>query len=415
MPRSDDAIPAGVQVRQTLDGVRYALPRRELGVIGQIAWPVALIAGAVAVIPTIVAAALVVSASRGGSSPAGTIGAVAFALVCLVAASPVCSIALAAAIGRTEIDVTKTRIRRLERAGPLRWGRAIAVDTVNALAMRSSGGEPGALRDIGGITALCGSDLTKRAVAIGYPASVLAPITREIGAFLGVPVEIDRDARMRDDEDDLLGDAPHEGALDGVPLYAPTDPPKGSRAHVTRADGELSIRLDARGLWKTKGIFPFAVIWNVFVLAVGGLLMYSAVWGRGGFGAIGFGGLVLSVFLIVGVFVMYWGIRLGTRRAIIDVVGDGLLITQKTAFGDEQHTWTGDQIRTIRVGPSGTKVNDEPVLELQVRVRLGSGATDKHGFFMERDDPVLEWIAAELRAALGVPEQVGGPVPRVRP
>ena len=75
------------------------------------------------------------------------------------------------------------------------------------------------------------------------------------------------------------------------------------------------------------------------------------------------------------------------------MVGSTLLVTRAGLFGQKQQEWQAEDLRTIRLGPSGTEVNDQPINQLHLVPRKGK----KVGMLTERDDDELEWIAAVLR------------------
>jgi len=106
-------------------------------------------------------------------------------------------------------------------------------------------------------------------------------------------------------------------------------------------------------------------------------------------------GTVIFGSIGVGMFFFAW--RSGRRRALIDVVGTDLLVTEQSTGRAKSQSWTRDEIARVVVGKSGMEVNDVPVMELQVWPVNGK----KVGLFRERDDAELRWMAAEIRAALG--------------
>lgn len=91
-----------------------------------------------------------------------------------------------------------------------------------------------------------------------------------------------------------------------------------------------------------------------------------------------------------------FAVRAGRRTAVVDIVRDDLLITRRSVGDAVSRSWHRDEIDRVTVGPSGMEVNDSPVLELQVWPKVGK----KAGFFAERDDGELRWLAAEIRTAL---------------
>lgn len=106
----------------------------------------------------------------------------------------------------------------------------------------------------------------------------------------------------------------------------------------------------------------------------------------------------LALFWAVGVGLLLASINMGRRRAIIDVVGGTLLISQPSPFGTLQREWSAEQIDRVVTGPSNMKVNNVPVIELQVHPRTGK----KFGCLSQVNDAELHWLAAEINQALGL-------------
>lgn len=193
----------------------------------------------------------------------------------------------------------------------------------------------------------------------------------------------------------------------------PRDRPESSKAIVDRTSDQLSVELPAPGLWRGKGgALAFGTFWLLFTIAhsiflVGGALSPRMWW------LLFFLVPFYAIFYAVGIFMIGWGIHAGTNRTTIDVVGGQggtLLIAEKSRIKGRVIEIEGDNIGSLRVGPSGTKVNDEPVLCLRIRlnekVRVGNRKRrDRLKLWSERQDPELRWLAATLRHELGLPTE----------
>jgi len=126
---------------------------------------------------------------------------------------------------------------------------------------------------------------------------------------------------------------------------------------------------------------------------------------------------VLTLSGSVGVWLLVSSISMGKRFTILDVVGDSLLISSTSPFRSRQHTFLAADLHSIKAGPSGTEINDVPVLELQIRHYPASPETGrsehaaKLGLLLSRSDEELEWLAALLadRLRLGPPPPDRGP------
>jgi hypothetical protein len=107
--------------------------------------------------------------------------------------------------------------------------------------------------------------------------------------------------------------------------------------------------------------------------------------------------LILALFWMAAIGFLLGAINMGLRRAALAVTGGSLLVIQTGIFGSKRRQWEPGDVEAIACGPSGLEVNSVPVLELQIHD--GGG---KFGLLSGRSDAELEWIASELRQALGV-------------
>ena len=84
----------------------------------------------------------------------------------------------------------------------------------------------------------------------------------------------------------------------------------------------------------------------------------------------------------------------------VEVPGTPEEVWQAIATGNGTTAWfTRAEIAAIRVAPSGVKVNNRDIIELQIHLADGR---PKLGLLSERKDDELEWVAAVLRRTLGV-------------
>ena len=113
--------------------------------------------------------------------------------------------------------------------------------------------------------------------------------------------------------------------------------------------------------------------------------------------------ILASPFLITGLAMMVRAWTLGQRTALLTVDPDGLSIDRHSPFRDERNHFSRHIIDEVRVGPSGMKVNDTPVMELQVWVK-GEKAL---GMLSQCTAEQCQEIAVALRPGLGLqPGQV---------
>jgi hypothetical protein len=350
---------------------------------------------------------------------------------------------LAALFGHREIEIRGDSIRTFERFGPLwrskRWklAKVFKFDCVDPSG-DNDGNIPGYLeRFYALLVRLNGGG--QGMLAWGYAPELLRPLAAALTesgnmALVRIGQEgtiFSPDAAVSDDEDpddedledeDLddedeaekseedwsdAGDAPGD-------LEPALTQPAGSKIAVDEFEGGLTMQVPPAGLWKgTSGMFFFALIWNgfmtVFTSAVvcGGLNAENkpdetALW---------IFPLVLSLFWAVGIGVLLGALNMGRRTAMFAIAGGNLLVMQKGIFGTKRREWPVEEVSSIITGPSGMKVNDREVPQLQIHA---SG--EKLGLLTGRDVAELEWLACELRSAWRAANSSGQPrAPSLKP
>ena len=197
-------------------------------------------------------------------------------------------------------------------------------------------------------------------------------------------------------------DLPNETSDAAEPAAAETPLPQPANSPITieRFPDGLTITVPPAGLWKgTHGLFVFAILWNGVIGVLTPLLLVGIFTGKGvEQGAALIAPAVLSIFWLVGIGILLGALNMGRRQAAIAVTGGMLMVIQTGLFGTKQRQWAATEISRICAGHSGMEVNDKPILELQI---YGQGA-GKLGLLAGRTDDELNWIASELRVALGV-------------
>lgn len=325
-------------------------------------------------------------------------------------------------IGRAGVQIEGENIIAIERMPFRSWKRTFKMSDVTKVEISGPSGsdapasdrstkKPGPMSDMVGIMVYF--DKKKKALAVGYPLGLLEPLAVQVADHINagrrepVEVEVFRGTIEELRAKNLADEAPMGVADDAE---AAPDQPSGSEAVVTDRGSELSIELPPAGLNKgSKGLFAMAVFWNALVWLIAGGFGVAALNGNGLKGEellilVG----VLLLFGSIGVWILISSISMGKRYTIIDVVGDSLLISTTTPFRSRQHTFLAEHIDSIKAGPSGTEINDVPVLELQIRhypvsPETGRSASRaKLGLLSSRPDDELNWLAGLLRQRLNV-------------
>jgi len=206
---------------------------------------------------------------------------------------------------------------------------------------------------------------------------------------------------------DALGERAWGGSQDqaaGVEDSEIPAQPAGSRCVLDMQDNGLTLTVPPAGIVKgSKGLFTFGLFWSLITMGIAVAFAMSAISGQGiGGGDLAgllFAGLLLLVFSGIGIWMLIWSIHVGKRRAIFDVVGSSLVVSRQGLFGLKQDEMSADQIESIDLGPTGTKVNNKDINALVIHRGRSLG---KLMLLSQLDDEEIRWIAAVLRVALGV-------------
>ena len=177
--------------------------------------------------------------------------------------------------------------------------------------------------------------------------------------------------------------------------------PDGSQIVVNNRPEGLTIDIPPAGLRRgSKGLFFFAIFWNGFMTVFTTFSLFALTQGNGPKDGLWIMVAFLTLFWLIGVGLVVAAINMGIRRAAIAVARGRLLVIQTGLFGEKKHEWDADEIKDVCAGPSGMKVNDVDVLELQVHTLDGK----KQGFLSGRRDDELYWLVATISERLRKPD-----------
>ena len=380
-----------VQAHVLPDGVRYVLPKRDLG-------PLRWVGVAIAASSLFFMAPAARSILTQGQSGWGPFDLIFVVIPLLMGLVPI-ALGLMIYKGHCEIVVTRDRVRVTERAGLFRWSRSKPRDVIKHLeVLHSSRKNPLAaenpLSDLAAIKADCGNK-GPFLLAAGYPVALLRGLADELAERLDRPSR----NKLVDDRDEP-GVTVRERVISSSDLSEESDrhrhdvfdQPADSRVTFDEIDGGISLNVPPAGVIKgSKGLIFMAVFWLVITggITTAMALSQDAPW---------FVFLFMSLFWAAGIGMLVAAIHMGRRRAVLDVIGDTLLVTESGLFGTKQHEWPADQIRDVRMGFSGMKVNNKPVMQLRIQPVAG----EKLGIFTGRKKDELRWLATTLRQALGM-------------
>ena len=309
--------------------------------------------------------------------------------------------------GHAELLMTATHAKGIDRCGPFRYTRNIPLDDIARLVIDVSPVEvdnkpvrEGPWSDLGALLAerRAGNGGRPSVLVIGYPRAVLASLAEQVrvrlGPDAGGAVEV-----ITRDEHGVVG---NEAGEEVIPQQ-----PAGSTAVLERTPEGVSILLPPRGFLKgSKGLGCFSIFWLGFVSIFGSVSVGIAVNGGSILNALPFLG-VSALFGAIGLGMFFAAVRSGRSGAVIDVVGDDLLISKQSTGAPKTMSWHRSELDRVMVGKSGMEVNDVPVMELQIWPVGGK----KVGLFAEREDAELKWMAGEIRAALRLGGRDRTPLP----
>lgn len=396
------------------DGVRYVLPRPPVGQRiggGIVLFIFGSVFGGFAAFWIYGAA----GGLSGGQSAPGVMGIIfpLFGLPFLFIGLGIMLAGLAAMFGQGEIEISRGRVCSVLRMGALRFRmRRVAEDQIKQLVVRKrppSQSQNGAARSSSYRLIAKLSSGTERVFCFAEKP-VLVALAGEIARRLSLeaPDQLDGqdnvDVEIDDEEPDDLDiddeateyDERLSAALGSTSINAPK--PIKSKAVLTNNPDGLTIDLPPGGWRATKGLLSFAIIWNVFVGVILGVVLTIKATKPSSSAPPTVLVVIVSVFFLIGILMLIASINMARKRAVIDVVNGAVLVTQKGMFRVKQRQWDAGAIQRVEVGPSGTTVNNRPILELHIFDQ----ADKKTGMLMGRDEDELDWIAAELRKSLGI-------------
>jgi len=389
-------LPDAVEVVDLPDGVRYRLPRRDLGglrYLGCFSLGLGLFVTGFAVTWAV---------GMGGGLGGGALHWIGllvalFAVPFVLAGLAMIGLGLAVVVGRSEVEISGGRLWAIERVGLLRvcWRRPI--ERVRKLVVGFGVTEndrpvtSGPLADLAAIK-VESEGAGPLLLAVGYRRELVAALAAELARRCHLAAEASMEVAPRIE----VTEEKWQGRV--KPGFEErTDRPAGSTITLDESATGVTLEVPRAGLRQgSKGLFPFGVVWCGFMALLTGFIVFSG--GLGDPEGFWIFVAVISLFWLVGIGMLLAGINMGRRRAVLAVVGNQLLVLQTGLLGGQRREWPRDQLADVRSGPTGMEVNDVPILELQIIPREGK----KVGLLGGRDEAELAWMATVLRRALGI-------------
>jgi hypothetical protein len=328
-----------------------------------------------------------------GNRDIGNIIFSVFPLLFVVAGCVPMGIGLAILLGRCRVEWRDGRLRSTEMVGPLRWTRNLPCKPlrkleVSAATSSSANAPPKTIENFSGIAALY-EDGSRNIIALGYPKDWMMAVAEELRTYVGngsvsfEPVKVE-----------LVEAVPGLGEDDEALLPQPV----GSNVQLEEHGTGIRLVVPPAGIWKgAKGLLFFSVLWCGFLCVFTGLTIFGQSKGSGNVHAAFW--IFISSFWLIGFGLLAGAVHLGRRHADLTADSGGLRIETTGILGVKQREWSQAEIAAVRADASGMKVNDRPVIELQVHPTAGK----KAGFLAGRDEADLRWMASQLRRVLKVP------------
>ena len=294
--------------------------------------------------------------------------------------------------GRNRVEWKDGRLSATEILGPLWWTRRMPrkairkLDVSAATAAQNTGGPRQEYPQLSSL-AVEFEDGSKKLLLLGYPKAWLLSVAQELKNYAdggaissAVPVEIIETTALNPNDAEVLPQPP------------------GSLVRVEEGLTGVRLLVPPAGLRKgSKGLFSFALLWCGFMTVFTTIVVISFI---GGSFEQGWGFIVFIIaFWGVGGGLLVGAVNMGKRTATLSVQGGELRIEVRGLFGTKQWAWRREEVAAIRVDDSGMRVNDRPVLNLQVHPCVGK----KTGVLAGRDEDELRWMATRLRSVLKVP------------
>jgi hypothetical protein len=380
-------LPSEIRIIESLEVVRYCLPQRRA--------PQARLLGAVGVavfgLPLVWGMTIWMARSCGGD------GAAMLVAIGLLITSAVLVNVLFHFMGRAEVELGGGELRAIERVGPFRWRRRLAVVRVSRLVVEDLTSRAGAdsnpsvmLANEPGLAAILAEveGGEPMILAPGYPRAWLLALTHDLAR------------RVKDSAPDPLFDQlPLKVAVvkSAVDAHGFLERPSGSGVMVEHhPDGvtfivpPTGVGRDARGgVFLLVGVMFLTGALVCMLAAAGIVTLQGDPWPA------------FCICLVCGLIPLTGAIELGRRRVVLVVSGFKLIVTTDSPFRYRERFWPRAELNDIDTGPSKHEINDRPLPELQIHLRTGK----KFGFLVGREPEDLEFLATSLRRALHMPPE----------
>lgn len=316
-----------------------------------------------------------------------------FDLPFLVGGGVALAIGLFILAGRCRVEWKSGQLRSTEIFGPLRWTRRLPRKAIRKLQVGAATSENGNSppREHANFSGLMAefADGSKKLIALGYPKDWLLALAQELRGYVGAEAGA-AGATVEVVEKSLT----EESASPDEIVEQPAD----SRIQVLELGSGVQFSVPPAGLWRgSMGMFFFALFWCGFMAVFTGFTFFAgskkssdvpfAFW------------IFIPAFWAIGIGLLLGAINMGRRTAKLEADAGRLCVETRGLFGIKRQEWIRSDLSAIRAAAGNMKVNDHPVMELQIHPRSGK----KLGLLAGRNENELRWLASRLRQALKVP------------
>jgi uncharacterized membrane protein len=395
-------LPPEIRAEPTRHGTRYILPRRQTGALKAFGCATIAFGSAFAGFAVFWICAAAFATQRGGFSLGGVLFAM-FGIPFVLAGLAIIGFGVIAIHGHCEIEFEGGELRARERGGPFRWTRRFQLASIRRF-MVSSGAatindQPvttGPLSDVGALMAETDA-ASPRLVVMGYPRAwmdaLAARLSADAAALRGKPLG------------ETLSIAPGSTMEESLVKEDRLEPPHGTNIRVTQqGDAVLAILPSTGFKGQARSLLVFAIVWLLISTVVLAAFVAASVSDNvKGDKPPWFIFVFIGLFEAIGIAMLTGAINYARRKASLRASRTDLMIVRQSPFGSKTFKAGRSDINFIRVGPSGTTINDVPVMELQVHSADGK----KHGFFAGHSNEELAWLATHLRRTLNVTADEG--------
>ncbi len=419
------AVAAAFETEPTSSGTKYILPYRDLSEVASFGWLIVVmgVLGIVFMISWIwgPAAAGLAMVRNGNVFGAALLLFASAGLIGMFVAAKMFAAGLTIIRNRSrcEVEIRGQRLYSIEILGWFQWQRKFDIRMIQRLELQRAK-EPGEKKKPGpsafpwfdnlyAINAVAKD--SSFIVAPGYEKKLIETLAEDLSREMAKEVSLAASAKAFENEpthaagSNIISDRDQPSmmpvvdktTMDDLEDAKQLEKPADSKIEKVVAGHSTAFQVPPQGFRKgTYGLFGFSVFWLVFV---GFFVLVALFAGKGpakGDAWIVFS--MLGLFALVGIVMLLASINMARRSVMIGIADDQLFIERKTIFGTKWIELPLAEIMDIRVGPSGTEVNDVPIMELQILTYRGK----KHGLLSQLSEEEKCWLASELSSALSL-------------